>query len=160
MQHDRKEKLKPIKIYLDVCCLNRPFDDQSNERIRIEAEAVFQILKLCKLSAFELYSSEMVDYELNNIEELEKRNRIYFLLQSAKKIKLTESIENRAEYFKTKNIDNFDALHLALAETECDIIFTVDDKLLKKCESLKTELKIETHNPLKYIAEHIYDKNR
>ena len=27
-------------IYLDVCCLNRPFDDQTQERIRLESEAV------------------------------------------------------------------------------------------------------------------------
>lgn len=26
-------------IYLDVCCLNRPFDDQTQERIFLEAEA-------------------------------------------------------------------------------------------------------------------------
>ncbi|BAZ26615.1 hypothetical protein NIES4073_75230 [Kalymmatonema gypsitolerans NIES-4073] len=31
-------------IYLDVCCLNRPFNDQTQERIRLEAEAVFIIL--------------------------------------------------------------------------------------------------------------------
>jgi hypothetical protein len=24
-------------IYLDVCCLNRPFDDQTQQRIRLEA---------------------------------------------------------------------------------------------------------------------------
>jgi hypothetical protein len=31
-------------IYLNVCCLNRPFDDQTQERIRLEAEAVLRIL--------------------------------------------------------------------------------------------------------------------
>jgi hypothetical protein len=28
-----------MKIYLDNCCFNRPFDDQSHLRIRLEAEA-------------------------------------------------------------------------------------------------------------------------
>jgi hypothetical protein len=27
-------------LYLDVCCLKRPFDDQAQPRIRIETEAV------------------------------------------------------------------------------------------------------------------------
>ncbi|MBE2197400.1 MAG: hypothetical protein IAE79_02240 [Anaerolinea sp.] len=27
-----------MRVYLDVCCLNRPFDDQSQERIQLEAE--------------------------------------------------------------------------------------------------------------------------
>jgi len=25
-----------MKIYLDVCCLNRPFDDQVQDRVRLE----------------------------------------------------------------------------------------------------------------------------
>jgi hypothetical protein len=29
-----------LRIYLDACCLNRPFDDQTQERIRLESEAV------------------------------------------------------------------------------------------------------------------------
>jgi hypothetical protein len=33
-----------MKIYLDVCCLNRPFDDQTQDRIRLETEAVMLIL--------------------------------------------------------------------------------------------------------------------
>ena len=28
------------RIYLDVCCLNRPFDDQSIDRIHLESEAI------------------------------------------------------------------------------------------------------------------------
>jgi len=33
-----------MRIYLDVCCLNRPFDDQTQERIHLESEAVLIIL--------------------------------------------------------------------------------------------------------------------
>jgi hypothetical protein len=29
-----------MKIYLDVCCLCRPFDDHSETRVQLEAEAV------------------------------------------------------------------------------------------------------------------------
>ena len=32
------------KIYLDNCVLNRPFDDQSQERIRLETEAIVLLL--------------------------------------------------------------------------------------------------------------------
>jgi len=34
-----------MRVYLDVCCLNRPFDDQSQERIRVESDAVELILR-------------------------------------------------------------------------------------------------------------------
>ena len=33
-------------IYLDMCCLKRPFDDQSKSRIRLEAEAVLVVLAM------------------------------------------------------------------------------------------------------------------
>jgi hypothetical protein len=38
-----------MKIYLDVSCLNRPFDDQGQARVRLEAEAVTVILAKCDL---------------------------------------------------------------------------------------------------------------
>lgn len=33
-------------IYLDMCCLKRPFDDQSQPRIRLESEAVLTLLAM------------------------------------------------------------------------------------------------------------------
>ena len=33
-----------MRIYLDMCCLKRPFDDQSQPRIRLETEAVLSLL--------------------------------------------------------------------------------------------------------------------
>lgn len=35
---------KIYKIYLDVCCLNRTLDDLEQFRIRLEAEAVTEII--------------------------------------------------------------------------------------------------------------------
>jgi hypothetical protein len=29
-----------VVLYLDICCLKRPFDDQAQPRIRLESEAV------------------------------------------------------------------------------------------------------------------------
>jgi hypothetical protein len=31
------------KIYLDVCCLNRPFDDLRQDRVQFESDAVLGI---------------------------------------------------------------------------------------------------------------------
>jgi hypothetical protein len=33
-----------MRVYLDMCCLKRPFDDQSQPRVRLEAEAVLSLL--------------------------------------------------------------------------------------------------------------------
>ena len=33
-----------MRLYVDLSCFNRPFDDQGQERIRLETEAVFVVL--------------------------------------------------------------------------------------------------------------------
>ena len=32
-------------VYLDTCCLNRPYDDQSQPRIQLESAAVLSIME-------------------------------------------------------------------------------------------------------------------
>ena len=54
------------RIYLDVCCLNRSFDDQRQDRIRLEAEAVLLILGRCETSVWQWLSSAVVEEEVNN----------------------------------------------------------------------------------------------
>ena len=57
-----------MKLYMDVCCLNRPFDDQSQDRIRIESEAILAILNKC-LNEWTLVGSEAIDYEISKIPD-------------------------------------------------------------------------------------------
>jgi hypothetical protein len=33
-----------LLVYMDCCCLNRPADDQTQDKIRIESDAVIGIL--------------------------------------------------------------------------------------------------------------------
>lgn len=33
-----------MRLYIDLSCFNRPFDDQRQERVRLETEAVLGIL--------------------------------------------------------------------------------------------------------------------
>ena len=52
-----------VKVYLDNCCFNRPFDDQKQIRIRIETEAKLYIqLKIAQKELF-LAWSYILDYE-------------------------------------------------------------------------------------------------
>ncbi|WGV24020.1 hypothetical protein [Halotia branconii] len=48
---------KQYKIYLDACCLNRPFDDQAQPRIYLEAQAVMTILSQCQSATWKLINS-------------------------------------------------------------------------------------------------------
>lgn len=60
-------------IYLDVCCLNRPFDNQQQERIRLEAEAILLILDRCQSGEWKLITSEAIDSETLQIPNVEKK---------------------------------------------------------------------------------------
>lgn len=40
-----------MRLYLDLCCFNRPYDDQTQTRIRLETEAKILIQENVKRSA-------------------------------------------------------------------------------------------------------------
>ncbi len=53
-----------MKIYMDVCCYNRPFDDQTQDKIRIESDAILAVLSKCISDQWKLLSSEVIDIEI------------------------------------------------------------------------------------------------
>ena len=56
------------RIYLDVCCLNRPFDDQSQPRIALETQAILSIINQCEIGQWKLITSAAIDSELNQTQ--------------------------------------------------------------------------------------------
>ena len=52
-----------MRVYLDNCCLNRPFDDQRQMRVRLEAEATLCIQEHIRSGTLELVWSYMLDFE-------------------------------------------------------------------------------------------------
>ena len=57
-----------MKIYLDNCCFNRPFDDQSQIKIHIEAQAKLDIQKSIKQGKYDLVWSYILEYENEKCE--------------------------------------------------------------------------------------------
>lgn len=70
-----------MRVYLDVCCLNRPLDDLSVGRNRLEAEAVLQIVRHVQSGKWELVGSEAVDAELSLTPSSERRSHTAALSQ-------------------------------------------------------------------------------
>lgn len=142
-----------MKIYLDNCCLNRPFDDQSFPRIRLESEAVKTILSLCEQSDWMLLGSDVLNYEIQKITNPSKREYLQLITSSAElNIKLQTSLRERAKYFEQKGIKAFDALHLACAEAHADVFLTTDDRFLKNINKLDS-VNLKAANPLAWIQE-------
>ena len=71
------------KIYLDVCCLNRPFDDWTQERIRLEGEAILSIMECIRVRKWQLATSEAIQVELEKMRNLDKLENILKLLEFA-----------------------------------------------------------------------------
>lgn len=143
------------KIYLDVCCLNRPFDDQTQARIRLEAEAVLIILAQCETGHWEWIGSEALDLEINQTPDPERRRRVQLLASHTRRSILVAQPEiERAQQFEAWGILAFDALHLACAESGgASIFLTTDDKLLRKSATYAEQLRVRVENPLTWLKE-------
>ncbi len=138
---------------MDNCCLNRPSDDQSSPRVHLESEAIKTVIDLIEQGTWELLSSDVLDYEISNISDEKKRRNIQGISGMAiKTISLTATIKDRANYFESFGLQAFDAMHLACAENNSDILLTVDDRFIKKANKIN-DLKVKTKNPLQWLEE-------
>jgi len=148
-----------MKIYLDVCCWNRPFDDQSQNRVRLEAEAILSILETAQSRELEIVSSDIVDDELSEMPDDERREKVELLLELATlHVALTAGIEQRATELQKWKIAPLDALHLASAENAAaDCFLTTDDDLLRKAR--RAGLKVKVENPAKWLIQETMDEN-
>ena len=124
-----------MRIYLDNCSFNRPFDDQSQIRVRMEAEAKLFIQDQVQGGHMELAWSYILDYEnsANPFSERRtaiagwKRHAVHDVHESEIVMKMAEEIH------QARGLSSMDALHVACAiEACCDYYITTDDGLIRK----------------------------
>jgi predicted nucleic acid-binding protein len=136
---------------MDNCCLNRPFDDQSNLRIHLESEAIQAIIKLCEQQKWHLISSQILKFEISKVSDESKRRKLKLINDLAEKVvKIDEKITIRSQKFEKFGLQAFDAMHLACAENNSDIFLTVDDKFLRKAQQIQ-DLNLNVNNPLRWL---------
>lgn len=143
-----------MKIYFDNCSLQRPLDDQTQPRIEAETAAVVAILSLCERGDLVLISSDVVQLEINEISDLQRRKASLDILEIVRQnIALDTDIETRAQELQNHGIKTFDALHLASAEAgEAEYFCTCDDKLLKKAKT-HNNLRLKVVSPIELLEE-------
>jgi predicted nucleic acid-binding protein len=142
-----------MRVYLDNCCYNRPFDNLSQDRVYLEAEAVLTIISHCESGDWTLVTSGVIEYEMSRISDLDRLEKVRELYAVAvERFTLTDEAVNRAAYFRQNGLRDFDSLHLAVAETNgVDVFLTTDDKLLRAEQRL--DLKIRIANPVTWLME-------
>ena len=143
---------------MDVCCLNRPFDDLSQEKVYLEAEAILSIISHCEREEWTLLASGVIDYELSQMKDSDKFKKVQTLYIASKEwFALSIDAEKRAKYFQQYGIKALDSFHLALAETlKVDVFLTTDSRLLQAAKKLKLTIKIS--NPLLWLMEMMWDE--
>ncbi|HET6568722.1 MAG TPA: PIN domain-containing protein [Rhodothermales bacterium] len=129
-----------MRLYLDICAIQRPLDDQSQLRIRLETEAVLGILSACIAGRVELVASSMHVLETRRNPHRNRRDfAIEVLTLAPEVVTVSDAVVLRAANFVRAGIANADALHLAAAvEANADYFCTTDDKLLKKGQTSDT----------------------
>ena len=139
-----------IKIYLDNCAYNRPFDNKDQLVIRMETDAKLKIQEDIRKGNYELVWSYMNEYENNNNPYADKREAIYLWKQIATHICPPDSkIFMRGKRIQQIAIRSKDSLNLACAiESGCGYFITTDKALLKKAEMFS---EIVIINPIDFI---------
>ena len=143
---------KNMIIYLDNCCFNRPFDDQSKIRIRLESEAKLKIQEEIRAGKFQLAWSYILDYENNKNPYEERKVQIngqkkYAVIDIQENIELLE----KAGSLNKKGFQKYDSLHIACAIfAKCEYFLTTDENILRKSKLINN---INIIDPIGFIKE-------
>lgn len=143
-----------LKLYLDNCCYNRPFDDIEQEKIKLETNAIENIFKRYVSKKIEIYKSIVIDLEISKIKSDSKRRQVEDLYDAMElaEIDYSNEIKKRAIELKQYNIKYMDALHLAFAESKNIDYFITTDRLLINASN-RANLKIKVVNPIEFVME-------
>jgi hypothetical protein len=140
-------------VYLDVCALCRPFDDQSFLRIRLETDAVNLIVSKIHEGSLTLAVSPVhfaeimaIPDQMERIELLSIIERFGVVLDVNKKM-----ARKRAEELILLGFGPADAAHVAFAEAGKTKFITCDDQLLKKC--VKHRIGVWAGSPVLFCVE-------
>lgn len=141
-------------IYLDTCCLSRPFDTQTQPRIIRETQAIIQILDYFHEEHWYWISSTVLVDEVNQTLNLGQRNQIKrWLARAHQTVSIGKTEISRANQLEALGFKELDALHLACAEgSDADIFLTTDDAILRRAERNSSRVHLSVENPHVWLS--------
>lgn len=148
-----------MRIYLDNCCYNRPYDDQTQIRISLEAQAKIFIQNAIKSGKIELATSFVLRHENDKNPFDDKRKTIGDFIENHTSAFVDADKKSEvkiiAEEIMRTGIKSTDSAHIACAIlTDCDYFLTTDDRILKYRSD-----KIKILNPMKFLEILEVEKN-
>ena len=143
-----------MRVYLDLCCLKRPFDAQVGERVRLETEAMKALLGADRGSlTFLRTRAHLLENSLNPL--LWRREAVRLWLEAGPLAPFDkDAIGIRTAALVSLGIAKFDALHLSSAEAAgADVFVTADDRLRRRATALRPPLPFRVVDPLVFSGE-------
>ena len=141
-----------MRLYLDNCCFNRPYDEQNMLTVRLETEAKLHIQSAIRDKQYALAWSYILDYEnaANPLEERRTEIQKWEALADIYAV-ATPAILAMMEKLVAIGIKPKDALHIACAkELDCQYFLTVDKGILRKAQRIA---QIQILNPIDFVVE-------
>ena len=140
-------------MYLDLNCFNRPFDDQSQDRIAGETTAAFSVLQRIIDGTDHLAWSAVLEFENSQHPLMDRRTEIARWEQHAVvNVTISGQVSARAQTLTEAGFGALDAAHVACAEAAaCDCFLTCDDRLLRRAR--RVQLAVRVQNPVEYAEE-------
>lgn len=132
------------RIYLDVCTLCRPYDDQHLMRIRLETDAFYLILQHIQNGRYTMIVSPVHFREVVAIAEPRERAEVTAILRryGSRPACDLRAVRTRAEALHVRRMGIADAAHVAFAEATADVFITCDDRLRRQCRRLSVRLRV------------------
>ena len=146
-----------FRIYFDNCCLNRPFDDPAQDRIRLEVEAIAVIVGKVKRGEWVWVTSAILEAERTACPDNVKKALVSKMFElKFERVNLSRIDINRAGKLCALGLQEYDAFHIAAAERgQCDVFLTTDDRLIAKSRKLGKQIKIAVSNPVDWLLERL-----
>ncbi len=141
-------------IYLDMCSLKRPFDDQSQPRVHLESEAVLGALAMeSDLLQFVRSAPLLLENSYNPVPD--RAARVNQWLIAAPSVALDHNaFTSRIDELMKLGFKGFDAMHLACAEqAKADLFVSCDDRLLAVAKRHAPQLQVRVIGVLELSKE-------
>ena len=143
-----------MRIYLDCCAYNRPYDEFSNKiMVHLEAQAKLYIQKCIRDGKYDLVTSEMLLSEVSECPIEVRRKGILDFIEENSSVHVgpdnNSKVDKMARKIMETGIKYKDACHVASALIgDCEYLLTIDNRLLKYNPD-----KLKLVNPVQFVDE-------
>jgi hypothetical protein len=105
-----------MKVYFDMCSLQRPLDDKGQLRVLVESQAILGVLALCESGKVDLIASDALVFESDaNPDAVRRDFAVQVLAKASHFVRTDDGLKEKAQTFIAAGIKPLDALHLASA---------------------------------------------